>query len=138
MCSTRRYLHFAPVCFRRLPIAVLQAPSTIPLPMERPSFNRAGSVLYYALRRSSGGGPELWRMNIQSGAIEAVTPSVAITAFDISPDEKEVVYSTIAANGSSRSSAQAAKNAFMCATGRHSSARRPRSARWLRCARSPR
>ncbi|HEX6546220.1 MAG TPA: winged helix-turn-helix domain-containing protein [Bryobacteraceae bacterium] len=68
----------------------------------RPSFNRAGSVLYYALRRSSGGGPELWRMNIQSGAIEAVTPSVAITAFDISPDEKEVVYSTIAANGRSQ------------------------------------
>jgi Tol biopolymer transport system component/DNA-binding winged helix-turn-helix (wHTH) protein len=68
----------------------------------RPSFNRAGTVLYYALRRSNGGGPELWRMNIQSGASEAITPGVAVTAFDISPDEKEVVYSTVSANGSSQ------------------------------------
>jgi len=67
-----------------------------------PAFNRAGTVLYYLLRRSTGGGPELWRMNIQSGASEAVTPGVAVGAFDISPDERDVLYTTLGANGRSQ------------------------------------
>ena len=33
---------------------------------------------------------------------EAITPGIAVIEFDISPDEKEVIYSTVAANGRSQ------------------------------------
>ena len=39
--STRSRLHFAPVCFNLAPIRFLHAPSTCPLPIERPSASRS-------------------------------------------------------------------------------------------------
>ncbi|HEY7391478.1 MAG TPA: winged helix-turn-helix domain-containing protein [Bryobacteraceae bacterium] len=60
-----------------------------------PSFGRDDSVLYYLLRREADrSGPELWRMMIESGKSEAVFPGVAMAAYDISPDGKQVVYAT--------------------------------------------
>jgi DNA-binding winged helix-turn-helix (wHTH) protein/Tol biopolymer transport system component len=60
-----------------------------------PTFSSDGTDLYYLLRRrSSGLGAELWRMSIDTGKSEAVSPGVAMAAYDISPDGKQVVYST--------------------------------------------
>jgi DNA-binding winged helix-turn-helix (wHTH) protein/Tol biopolymer transport system component len=60
-----------------------------------PSFDAEGKLLYYLLRhRAAGSGPELWRMMIDSGKAEPVFPGTAMLAFDVSPDGKEVVYST--------------------------------------------
>jgi DNA-binding winged helix-turn-helix (wHTH) protein/Tol biopolymer transport system component len=60
-----------------------------------PTFIADGKTLYYLLRRTTAGsGPELWRINAASGASEAVFPGVSITGYDVSPDGKQVVYST--------------------------------------------
>jgi WD40 repeat protein len=60
-----------------------------------PAFSADGKTLYYLLRRTTAGsGAELWRMNVGSGASEAVFPGVFITGYDVSPDGKHVVYST--------------------------------------------
>ena len=61
----------------------------------RPAFSADGKTLYYLLRRTAAGsGAELWRMNVGSGASEAVFPGVSIRGYDVSPDGKQVVYST--------------------------------------------
>ncbi len=60
-----------------------------------PAFSADGKTLYYLLRRTSAGsGAELWRMNVSSGASEAAFPGISITGYDVSPDGKQVVYST--------------------------------------------
>lgn len=60
-----------------------------------PSFDADGKTLYYLLRRKAAdAGPELWRMMIETGKAEPLFPGVAMFAFDVSPDGKEVVYST--------------------------------------------
>ncbi len=62
-----------------------------------PSFSRDGKVLYYLLRhQSAGSGPELWRMPLDSGKSEPMFPGVSMLAYDVSPDNREVVYSTVA------------------------------------------
>ncbi len=61
--------------------------------ISRPSFAADDRVLYYLLRHGSdGSGPELWRMMVDSGKSEAVFPGVSMTAYDVSPDGKQVVY----------------------------------------------
>ncbi len=56
-------------------------------------FTADNKTLYYLLRRAPvGSGPELWRMTIDSGKSEAVFPGVSMLAYDVSPDEKQVVY----------------------------------------------
>ena len=61
--------------------------------ISRPSFAADDRVLYYLFRhRSNGQGPELWRMMVDSGKSEAVLPGVFMTAYDVSPDGKQVVY----------------------------------------------
>lgn len=73
-----------------------------------PAFGGDGETLYYLLRRkASGSGPELWRMALASGSVdfgkgEALFPGVAMQSFDVSPDGRQIVYSTAAADGKSQ------------------------------------
>jgi len=61
-----------------------------------PVFSRDGERLYYLLHRDSPESPaELVRANLASGKAEVVIPGVSMHEYDISPDEKDVVYSTI-------------------------------------------
>jgi len=73
-----------------------------------PSFSAEDKVLYYLLRReSAGSATELWRMvvetgNAESGKSEAVFPGISMLAYDVSPDGKQVVYSTAVPGGKSQ------------------------------------
>jgi DNA-binding winged helix-turn-helix (wHTH) protein/Tol biopolymer transport system component len=59
------------------------------------SFSADGKRLYYLLRRDSPASPtELWRADLDSGKSEVAVPGFSIRAYDISSDEKEVVFST--------------------------------------------
>jgi serine/threonine protein kinase len=58
-----------------------------------PSFSADDKTLYYLMwHHSAGAGPELWRMIVNSGKSEAVFPGVSMSAYNVSPDGKEVVY----------------------------------------------
>jgi eukaryotic-like serine/threonine-protein kinase len=57
-------------------------------------FSRDGQRLYYLLRRDSPESPaELWRTDLESGKSEVAVPGVSMSEYDISPDEKDVVFS---------------------------------------------
>jgi hypothetical protein len=62
-------------------------------------FSPDASVLYYLLRRGEGPGAELWCTMVDSGKSETVFPGIAMTAFDISPDGRKVLYATAASDG---------------------------------------
>lgn len=64
-----------------------------------PVFSPDDRVLYFLLRRSVGSAAELWRTVVDSGKSEPVFPGISVTAFDLSPDGKAVVYTTAAAGG---------------------------------------
>jgi DNA-binding winged helix-turn-helix (wHTH) protein/Tol biopolymer transport system component len=66
------------------------------------TFSPDAGVLYYLLRRGEGPGTELWRTLVDSGKSEAVFSGIPITAFDLSPDGKEVVYTTATSEGSTQ------------------------------------
>jgi DNA-binding winged helix-turn-helix (wHTH) protein/Tol biopolymer transport system component len=60
-----------------------------------PTFSHDGRRLYYLLRRESiGADPELWRMDVTSGNTQNMLPGVPMLEYDISNDEREVVWST--------------------------------------------
>jgi Tol biopolymer transport system component len=60
-----------------------------------PVFSSDGKRLYYLLRPDSPESPaELWRADLASGKSEVVLPGISIHEYDISPNEKDVVYST--------------------------------------------
>jgi DNA-binding winged helix-turn-helix (wHTH) protein/Tol biopolymer transport system component len=60
-----------------------------------PTYSADGKRLYYLLRHDSLESPsELWRAELDSGKSEVVLPGVSIREYDISSDEKEVVFST--------------------------------------------
>ena len=60
-----------------------------------PTFTKSGEWLYYLLRRDSIESPaELVRADLASGKSEVVLPGVSISSYDLSIDEKEVVFST--------------------------------------------
>ena len=59
-----------------------------------PVFSPDASVLYYLLRRGEGPGAELWRTMLDSRKSETVLSGISMTAFDISPDGKQVLYAT--------------------------------------------
>lgn len=60
-----------------------------------PSFSADGKELYYLVKHLPiGSGAELWRVNVESGASEVLFPGVAMLAFDVSPDGKQLLYST--------------------------------------------
>jgi DNA-binding winged helix-turn-helix (wHTH) protein/Tol biopolymer transport system component len=67
-----------------------------------PVFSPDASVLYYLLRSGEGSGAELWRTVLDSGRSEAVLPGIAMTAFDLSPDGKQIVYTTAASDGTTQ------------------------------------
>ncbi len=59
-----------------------------------PVFSRDGKRLYYLLRHDSPESPaELWRADVDSRKTEVVLPGVSIFTYDLSDDEKEVVFS---------------------------------------------
>ena len=60
-----------------------------------PWFSSDGKRLYYLLRRDSPESPnELWRADLTSGSSEALVRGVSMREYDISDDEKEVVFTT--------------------------------------------
>lgn len=59
-----------------------------------PVFSPDGRSIYYLLRRHESAGAELWRTDVDSGRSEPVFPELYMTAFDISPDGKQAVYTT--------------------------------------------
>jgi DNA-binding winged helix-turn-helix (wHTH) protein/Tol biopolymer transport system component len=59
-----------------------------------PSFGPNDESLYYLLRHQGEKDPELWRLELDTGKSEAVFPGVAMLAYDLSPDGKEVVYTS--------------------------------------------
>jgi DNA-binding winged helix-turn-helix (wHTH) protein len=62
-----------------------------------PVFAADEKTLYYLSRHQPvGAEPELWRMSTDTGESTAVFPGVSMSAFDISADGKQVVYSTTA------------------------------------------
>jgi eukaryotic-like serine/threonine-protein kinase len=68
-----------------------------------PSFNTDATTLFYLLRHGPAAvGPELWRMSVNSGQSEPVFPGVAMLAYDVSPDGKQVLYSTAASSEKSQ------------------------------------
>ena len=62
-----------------------------------PVFAADEKTLYYLLRHHTADAePELWRMSTDSGQSAAVFPGVSMSAFNISADGQQVVYSTAA------------------------------------------
>lgn len=67
-----------------------------------PVFSPDGTALYYLLRRGEGQSAELWRTVTSSSKSEPLFPGVSVTAFDVSPDGKQVVYTTPGPDGSTQ------------------------------------
>ncbi len=60
-----------------------------------PVFSHDGRRLYYLLRRNSPESPaELWRTDLTSGKSEVMVPGVSMSEYDVSPDDKDVVFSS--------------------------------------------
>jgi Tol biopolymer transport system component/DNA-binding winged helix-turn-helix (wHTH) protein len=57
-----------------------------------PVFSPDTGIVYYLLRRGQGPVTELWRTMVNSGKSEAVFPGISMTAFDLSPDGRQVLY----------------------------------------------
>lgn len=64
-----------------------------------PVFSPDGSVLYYLLRRADGTGAELWRTYVATARSEPMFAGTAVSEFDLSPDGRQVVYTTAPADG---------------------------------------
>jgi len=59
----------------------------------QPRFNQDDTALYYLMRHEPNYAlAELWRTTVQSGKSEAVLPGISMLSFDVSQDEKQVVY----------------------------------------------
>ncbi|HEX4029778.1 MAG TPA: winged helix-turn-helix domain-containing protein [Terracidiphilus sp.] len=67
-----------------------------------PVFSPNAGVLYYLLQREGDSGPQLWRTVVGSGESEAMFPGISMTAFDVSPDGKHVVYTTAESGGTTQ------------------------------------
>jgi DNA-binding winged helix-turn-helix (wHTH) protein/Tol biopolymer transport system component len=65
-----------------------------------PAFSPDNSTIYYLLQRGQQSSrAELWRTSVDSGKSEAVFPGISMTAYDVSPDGKQVVYATAVSSG---------------------------------------
>jgi hypothetical protein len=60
----------------------------------RPRFSRDGRTLFYLRRASPDAAIELWRTDLESGESENAVGGFSILEYDISPDDKEVLFST--------------------------------------------
>jgi DNA-binding winged helix-turn-helix (wHTH) protein/Tol biopolymer transport system component len=68
-----------------------------------PSFGDNDQTLYYLLRRQKADtSQELWRLTLDTGKSEAVFPGTQMVDYDVSPDGKQVVYTSADPNGRSR------------------------------------
>jgi DNA-binding winged helix-turn-helix (wHTH) protein/Tol biopolymer transport system component len=67
-----------------------------------PVFSPDASVIYYLLRLRGRSGAELQRSEVASGRSEVVFPGLSMTAFDVSADGKQVVYSTAEPGGTTQ------------------------------------
>jgi WD40 repeat protein len=60
-----------------------------------PSFGADDKILYYLLRRQKTDPiAELWRLSVDTGKSEPVFPGTPIDDYDVSPDGKQVVYTS--------------------------------------------
>ena len=67
-----------------------------------PSFGADDKTLYYLLRRHEDTYPELWRFDLETGKSEAVLPGTSMVTYDVSPDGKQVVYTSLGRDGISQ------------------------------------
>jgi Tol biopolymer transport system component len=67
-----------------------------------PSFGADDKILYYLLRHQAGASPELWRLTLDTGKAEVVFPDTSMVAYDVSPDGKQVVYTSVGRDGKSQ------------------------------------
>jgi DNA-binding winged helix-turn-helix (wHTH) protein/Tol biopolymer transport system component len=67
-----------------------------------PSFGANDKTLYYLLRHQRDAYPELWRLTLDTGKSEAVFPGTSMVDFDVSPDGKQVVYTSVGRDGRSQ------------------------------------
>ena len=58
----------------------------------RPVMSPSGRRVYYLMRQKSAS--ELWSMDLASGKTEQLVPGASVSDYAISPDEKEVAYTT--------------------------------------------
>jgi DNA-binding winged helix-turn-helix (wHTH) protein/Tol biopolymer transport system component len=73
----------------------LSSEGTVVREFAPPSFAADGKTLYYLLwHQPAGSDAMLWRMSVDSGKSEVVFPGISMTGYDVSPDGKQVVYST--------------------------------------------
>ncbi len=81
---------------RRSEIWIHDAGGDRPLSSEgftfRPLMSTSGRRVYYLMRQKSAS--ELWSMDLSSGKTEQLLPGSSVTDYAISPDEKEVAYTT--------------------------------------------
>ena len=68
-----------------------------------------GRKLYYLIRSAPGreilsnlAVGELWEMDLQSGATQAMLPGFSVTEFSLSPDGHEIAFSALAGDGTQR------------------------------------
>jgi DNA-binding winged helix-turn-helix (wHTH) protein/Tol biopolymer transport system component len=68
-----------------------------------PTFGPDDKTLYYLLRhKDANAGPELWRLTLDTGKSEAVFPGTSMVSYDVSPDGRQVVYTTEDRDGRSQ------------------------------------
>jgi DNA-binding winged helix-turn-helix (wHTH) protein/WD40 repeat protein len=67
-----------------------------------PSFGAGDKTLYYLLRQQGNVYPEFWRLTFDTGKSEAVFPGTSMVAYDVSPDGKQVVYTSVGRDGRSQ------------------------------------
>jgi DNA-binding winged helix-turn-helix (wHTH) protein/Tol biopolymer transport system component len=68
-----------------------------------PSFGADDKILYYLLRhQKADAGSELWRLTVDTGKSEAVFPGTSMVDYDVSPDGKQVVYTSVDHDGRSQ------------------------------------
>ncbi len=68
-----------------------------------PTFGQDDKNLYYLLRhKDTNTGPELWRLTLDTGKSEAVFPGTSMVSYDVSPDGKQVIYTSVGRDGRSQ------------------------------------
>jgi eukaryotic-like serine/threonine-protein kinase len=81
----------------------LSSEGEIAASLSPPSFGADDKTLYYLLRhKDANAGPELWRLTFDTGKSEAVFPGTSMVSYDMSPDGKQVVYTSVGRDGISQ------------------------------------
>jgi DNA-binding winged helix-turn-helix (wHTH) protein/Tol biopolymer transport system component len=74
----------------------LSSEGEIAAALSPPSFGPDDKTLYYLLRhKDANAGPELWRLTLDTGKSEPVFPGTSMDSYDVSPDGKQVVYTSV-------------------------------------------